>query len=63
MKFYKIKANQIINLCTIRTAQAFSNEIYLTYTCGDTRSERVVFGSAEAAAEAFDNLCDALGWR
>lgn len=61
MKFYEIKADQIVNLCTIRTAHVFNNEIYLTYTCGDTRSERVVFGSAEAAAEAFDNLCDALG--
>lgn len=61
MKFYKIKADQIVNLFTIRTAQVFYNEIYLTFTCGDTRSERAVFGSADAAAEAFNKLCDALG--
>lgn len=61
MKFYEIKPDRIINLSTIRTAQVLDREIYLTFTCGDTRSERVVFGTAQAAADAFDNLCDALG--
>lgn len=63
MKFYEIQEDKIINLETIRTAQVLNNEIYLTFTCGDTRSERVVFGSSNAAADAFDNLCDALGLR
>jgi len=61
MKFYEIQEDKIINLETIRTAQVLNNEIYLTFTCGDTKSERVVFGSSNAAADAFDNLCDALG--
>ena len=61
MKFYEIQEDKIINLETIRTAQVLDNTIYLTFTCGDTKSERVVFGSSNAAADAFDNLCDALG--
>lgn len=61
MKFYKIKANQIVNLFTIRTAQVYNNEIYLTYTCGDTRSDRIVFHDNQEAAAVFNNLCDALG--
>ena len=61
MKFYEIKEDRIINLDTIRTAQVFNNEILLTFTCYDTRSERVVFGNAQEAADAFDNLCDTLG--
>lgn len=61
MKFYKIKADQIVNLFTIRTAQVFNNEIYLTFTCGDTRSDRIIFQSTQKAVEAFNKLCDALG--
>ena len=61
MKFYEIQEDKIINLETIRTAQVLNNEIYLTFTCGDTKSERAVFSSSNAAADAFDNLCDALG--
>lgn len=61
MKLYKIKANQIVNLFTIRTAQVFNNEIYLTYTCGDTRSDRIIFQNNQEAAEAFNKLCEALG--
>ena len=61
MKFYEIQEDKIINLETIRTAQVLDNVIYLTFTCGDTKSERAVFGSPNAAADAFDNLCDALG--
>lgn len=61
MKFYEIQEDKIINLGTIRTAQLLNNEIYLTFTCGDTKSERAVFGSSNAAADAFYNLCDALG--
>jgi hypothetical protein len=61
MKFYEIQEDKIINLETIRTAQVLNNEIYLTFTCGDTKSERAVFGSSNAAADAFDHLCNALG--
>ena len=61
MKFYEIKEDHIINLDTVRTAQVLRNEIYISYTCGDTRSEGFSFGSSQAAADAFDNLCDALG--
>lgn len=61
MKFYEIQEDKIINLETIRTAEVLNKEIYLTFTCGDTKSERVVFGSSNAAADAFDDLCDALG--
>lgn len=61
MKFYEIQEDKIINLETIRTAQLLNNEIYLTFTCGDTKSERAVFGSSNAAVDAFYNLCDALG--
>ena len=61
MKFYEIQEDKIINLETIRTAQVLDNVIYLTFTCGDNKSERAVFGSSNAAADAFDNLCDALG--
>ena len=61
MKFYEIKADRIINLETIRTAQVFNNEILLSYTCGDTRSDRIIFPSSQEAADAFDALCDELG--
>ena len=63
MKFYKIQTDKkegIINLETIRTAQVLDNEIYLTFTCGDIQIKKIVFGSPDAAAEAFDDLCDAL---
>lgn len=60
MKFCKIKADRIVNLSTIRTAQVFNNEIYLTFTCGDTRSDRIIFQNNQEAAEAFNKLCDAL---
>ena len=61
MNFYAIKADRIINLFTVRTAQVFNNEIYLTFTCGDTRSDRIIFHNNQEAAEAFNKLCDALG--
>ena len=61
MKFYKIKEDRIINLDTIRTVQLHENEIYLSYTCGDGRSERLVFRTIQTAADAFDKLCDELG--
>ena len=61
MKFYKIKENQIIDLATIRTAQLHENEIYLSYICGDTRSERIIFRNGQAASETFDSLCKILG--
>ena len=61
MKFYEIQEDKIINLETIRTAEVLNKEIYLTFTCGDPKSERVVFGSSNDAADAFYNLCDALG--
>ena len=61
MKFYAIKADRIINLFTVRTAQVFNNEIYLTFTCGDTRSDRIIFHNNQEAAEAFNKLCEALG--
>lgn len=61
MKFYQIKEGLIIDLDTIRTAQVQENEIYLSYTCGDTRSERIVFRNSQAAADTFDSLCKILG--
>ena len=61
MKFFEIKEDRIINLDTIRTAQVLNNEIYISFTCGDTRSDRFIFGNDQAAADAFDGLCDALG--
>lgn len=61
MKFYKIQEDKIINLEVIRTAQVLNNVIYLTFTCVDIQCERVVFGSSNAAADAFKNLCVALG--
>ena len=61
MKFYEIQEDHIINLFTVRTAQVLRNEICISFTCGDTRSDRIIFGSSQAAADAFDNLCDALG--
>lgn len=61
MKFYEIKEDRIINLDTIRTAQVLSNEICIYYTCGDLRGDRFIFGNDQAAADAFDGLCDALG--
>lgn len=51
MKVYEIQEDKIINLETIRTAQVLNNEIYLTFTCGDTKSERAVFGSSNTAAD------------
>lgn len=63
MKFYKIKEGQIIDLDTIRTAQLHENEIYLSYTCGDTRSERIIFRNSQAASDTFDSLCEILGVR
>lgn len=61
MKFYEIKSDRIVNLFTIRTAQVFNNEIFLSYTCGDTRSDRIIFPNNQEAADAFDKLCDELG--
>lgn len=61
MKFYEIKPNRIINLFIIRTAQVFDNEILLSYTCGDTRSDRIIFPNNQEAADAFDKLRDELG--
>ena len=63
MKFYEIQEDKIINLEVIRTVQVLNNVIYLTFTCVDTQCEKVVFGSSNAAADAFDDLCDALGLR
>lgn len=63
MKFYKIKEDYIINLSTIRTARVLNNEIYITFTCKDIKSERFVFGNFQAAADAFNDLCDALELR
>jgi hypothetical protein len=61
MKFYEIKSNRIINLFVIRTAQVFNNEILLSYTCGDTRSDRIIFTNNQEAADAFDKLRAELG--
>lgn len=61
MKFYEIKEDRIINLDTVRTAQVLNNEICIYYTCGDPRGDRFIFGSSQAAADAFAGLCDALG--
>lgn len=61
MKFYEIKEDRIINLDTIRTAQVHENEIYLSFTCGDTRSERIIFRNSQTASETFDSLCEILG--
>lgn len=61
MKFYEIKPDRIVNLFTIRTAQVFNNEILLSYTCGDTRTEVIHFPNNQEAADAFDKLCDELG--
>lgn len=61
MKFYKIREDRIISLETIRTAQVLNNEIYLTFTCGDTRSDRIIFRTNTEAADAFNHLCEALG--
>jgi hypothetical protein len=61
MKYYEIKPNRIINLFVIRTAQVFNNEILLSYTCGDTRSDRIIFTNNQEAADAFDKLRDELG--
>ena len=63
MNFYKIKEDRIIDLATIRTAQVYENEIYLSYTCGDTRSERITFCNSQAASDTFDSLCEILGVR
>ena len=61
MKYYEIKPNRIINLFIIRTAQVFNNEILLSYTCGDTRSDRIIFTNNQEAADAFDKLRAELG--
>ena len=60
MRFYKIQEDKLINLDTIRTVQVLNKEIYITFTCGDTKSERVVFGLANNAEAAFKDLCSAL---
>ena len=60
-KFYEIQEDQIINLDTLRTAHVSGKEIYISFTCGDAPGARFIFGSSQAAADAFDNLCDALG--
>ena len=61
MKFYEIKSDTIINLFTIRTAAVRERDIYLSYTCGDVRTEVIHFPNNQEAADAFDKLCDELG--
>ena len=61
MKFYEIRPDTIINLFTVRTAQVRDREIYLSYTCGDARTEVIHFPNNQDAADAFDRLCDELG--
>ncbi len=59
MKFYELK-NRIMRLDLIRDAHLHENEILISYSCGDVRSDRIIFNSNEGAADAFRDLCDEL---
>lgn len=61
MKFYQIKKDRIICLNAVRTASLCEDTVFITFTSGDTRSERVVFSTESAAEEAFKKLCTKLG--
>ena len=59
MKFYEIK-NRILRLDLIRDANLHENEICICYSCGDVRTDRIIFKSDKEATEAFRELCNKL---
>ncbi len=60
MKFYEIKPGKTINLEVIREVLVLDRELYITYTCGDTRTDRTVFTNAADAESAYRGICEEL---